>query len=98
MPGEGREGGEETKVNTRKSSRNATNRWVWRQAAPPTYDGAQVVHVDGGVAGARRQQAVQLRRGAVVVVPPQRVDDLVVLLDAAQLLQAGGLVHLNTPS
>ena len=67
-----------------------------REVSPPlTYDGAEVVHVDGGVAGARRQQAVQLRRGAVAVMPAQRVDHLVVLLDAAQQFQGGGLVHVD---
>lgn len=64
----------------------------------PTYDGAEVVHVDDGVAGARGQQAVQLRRRAVVMMPPQRVDDLVMLLDAAQQLQTRSLIHLNTPA
>lgn len=62
----------------------------------PTYDGAQIVHVDDGVAGARGEEAVQLRRGAVVMMPAERVDDLVVLLDAAEQLQAGGLVHVDT--
>lgn len=31
-------------------------------------------------------------------VPPQRVDDLVVLLDTAQQLQTGGPIHVNTPA
>lgn len=33
----------------------------------------------------------------MLVMPPQRVDDLVVLLDAAQLLQVGGLENINAP-
>lgn len=55
------------------------------------------MHVDGGVAGAGGQQAVQLGSGAVLVMPAQRVDDLVVLLDATQQLQTGSLEHLDTP-
>ena len=66
--------------------------------SPPTYDGAEVVHIDDGVAGARGQEAVQLRCRAVVMMPPQRVDDLVMLLDAAQQLQTRSLIHLNTPA
>jgi len=66
--------------------------------APPTDDGAEVVHVDGGVAGARRQEAAQLGRGVEVGVPLQRVDDLVVLLDAAQQPQAGRRVHFHAPA
>lgn len=31
-------------------------------------------------------------------VPPQRVDDLVVLLDTAQQLQTGGPIHVDTPA
>lgn len=56
------------------------------------------MHKDDGIAGARGQKAVQLRQGAVVVMPPQRVDDLMVLLDAAQQLQTGSLIHVNTPA
>lgn len=64
----------------------------------PTYHGAQIVDIDFGIAGAGRQQVVQLRLGAVVMVPPQRVDDFVVLLDAAQQPQTGSLVHVNGPA
>lgn len=56
------------------------------------------MHVDDGVARAGGEEAAQLRRGAVVVMPPQRVDDLVVLLDAAQQLQAGSLIHVDAPA
>lgn len=41
---------------------------------------------------------MQLWQRAVVVMPPQRVDDLVVLLDAAQQLQTGSLIHVNAPA
>lgn len=34
----------------------------------------------------------------MLVVPPQRVDDLVVLLDATQQLQIGGLIHVDAPA
>lgn len=34
----------------------------------------------------------------MLVVPAQRVDDLVMLLDAAQQLQGGGLVHVDAPA
>lgn len=66
--------------------------------SPPTNDGAEIVHVDGSIAGARGQEAVQLWWRAVAVMPPQRVDDLVVLLDAAQQLQTGSLIHINAPA
>lgn len=61
-----------------------------------TYDGSQVVHEDDGVAGARGQETVELGGGATV--PPQRIDDLVVLLDAAQQLQTGSLVDVDAPA
>lgn len=64
----------------------------------PTNDRAEVVDVDDGVAGAWGQQTVELRCSAVVVVPSQRVDDLVVLLDAAQQQQTGSLIHINAPA
>lgn len=54
------------------------------------------MHEDNGVAGARRQQAVELEGGATV--PSQRVDDLVMLLDAAQQLQTGSLVDVYAPA
>lgn len=56
------------------------------------------MHIDDGVGGARGQQAVELRRRAVLVVPPEHVDDFVVLLNAAEQLQTGSLIHLNTPA
>lgn len=51
------------------------------------------MHKDNGVAGARGQEAVKIGGGATV--PPQRVDDLVMLLDAAQQLQTGSLIDVN---
>lgn len=54
------------------------------------------MHEDDGVAGTRGQEAVELGGGAAV--PPQRVDDLVMLLDAAQQLQTGSLVDVNAPA
>lgn len=54
------------------------------------------MYEDDGVAGARGQEAVELGGGATV--PPQRVDDLVVLLDAAQQLHTGSLVDVDAPA
>lgn len=54
------------------------------------------MHEDNGVAGTRGQEAVELGGGAVV--PPQRVDNLVMLLDAAQQFQTGSLVDVNAPA
>lgn len=88
------------------SDKNATFVWKflgWTEEynaleVCPTYDGAEIVDVDGGIAGARGQEAVQLWQSAVVVMPPQCVDDFVVLLDAAQQLQTGGLIHIDAPA
>lgn len=41
---------------------------------------------------------MKLWRRAVLGVPPQRVDDLVVLLDTAQQLQVGGPIHVDAPA
>lgn len=50
---------------------------------PLTDSAAQVVDVDEGVAGARGEQAVQLRLAGVRLGPAQGVDDFMVLLDGA---------------
>ena len=55
------------------------------------------MYVDLGATGAGRQQVLQLGLGSQGVVPLQRVNDLVVLLHAAQLLQLGGRVHVHRP-
>lgn len=39
-----------------------------------------------------------MQLGGGATVPPQRVDDLVMLLDAAQQLQTGSLVDVNAPA
>lgn len=59
-----------------------------------THSTAQVVDVDVGVAGAGGQQAVQLGLGGVLMVPAQRVDDFMVLLDGAHKLQTRSFVHV----
>lgn len=55
---------------------------------------AQVVDVDESVAGARGEQAVQLRLGGVLMVPAQPVDDFMVLLHDTHKLQIRSFVHL----